>query len=130
MRNNKGTVAQFLLFAGVGAIGTLGHYTILIVLTQFWAVDPVFASSIGFVAGALINYILNYHFTFQSDRRHTEALTKFMIVATIGAGINGCIMYFGVENTNINYLLVQIFATCIVLLWNFVVNKLWTFTHH
>ena len=130
MRKNRGTTVQFLMFAGVGAIGTLGHYTILIVLAQFWAVDPVFASSIGFVAGALINYILNYHFTFQSDKRHAEALTKFLIVATIGAGINGAIMYFGVEHTNIHYLLVQILSTCVVLLWNFIVNKLWTFTHH
>ena len=130
MRKHRGTIGQFLLFAGVGAIGTLGHYTTLIVLVQFWAVDPVFASSLGFVVGAIINYILNYHFTFQSDKRHAEALTKFLIVATIGAGINGFIMYIGVENTNINYLLVQIFATGVVLLWNFIVNKLWTFAHH
>ena len=130
MSKNKATIAQFLLFAGVGAIGTLAHYTVLIVLVQFWAVDPVFASSIGFIAGAIINYILNYHFTFQSDKRHAEALTKFLIVATIGAGINGFIMYIGVENTSINYMVVQIFATCVVLLWNYVVNKLWTFTHH
>jgi len=130
MRKHRGTIGQFLLFAGVGAVGTLGHYTTLIVLVQFWAVDPVFASSFGFVVGAMINYILNYHFTFQSDKRHAEALTKFLIVATIGAGINGFIMYIGVENTNINYLIVQIFATCVVLLWNFVVNKLWTFAHH
>ena len=130
MRKHKSTIGQFLLFAGVGAIGTLGHYTTLIVLVQFWAVDPVFASSFGFVVGAIINYILNYHFTFQSDKRHTEALAKFLIVATIGAGINGFIMYIGVENTSINYLVVQIFATGIVLLWNFIVNKLWTFAHH
>lgn len=130
MNKHKKTIGQFLLFAGLGVIGTLGHYTILIVLVQFWAVDPVFASSFGFVVGAVINYILNYQFTFQSDKRHTEALTKFLIVATIGAAINGTIMYIGVENTNINYMLVQIFATCVVLLWNFVLNKLWTFAHH
>ena len=130
MRTNKGTIGQFLLFAGIGAIGTIGHYTTLIVLVQFWAVDPVFASSFGFVVGAVINYILNYHFTFQSKKRHAEALTKFLIVATIGAGINGLIMYLGVENTNINYLVVQICATGVVLLWNFIVNKLWTFAHH
>ena len=130
MSKHKNTIGQFLLFAGLGVIGTLGHYTILIVLVQFWAVDPVFASSFGFVVGAVINYILNYQFTFQSDKRHAEALTKFLIVATIGAGINGTIMYIGVENTNINYLIVQIFATCVVLLWNFVLNKLWTFAHH
>ena len=130
MNKHKKTIGQFLFFAGLGVIGTLGHYTILIVLVQFWAVDPVFASSFGFVVGAVINYILNYQFTFQSDKRHTEALTKFLIVATIGAAINGTIMYIGVENTNINYMLVQIFATCVVLLWNFVLNKLWTFAHH
>jgi putative flippase GtrA len=130
MNKHKKTIGQFLLFAGLGVIGTLGHYTILIVLVQFWAVDPVFASSFGFVAGAVINYILNYQFTFQSDKRHAEALTKFFIVATIGAAINGTIMYIGVENTNINYMIVQIFATCVVLLWNFVLNKLWTFAHH
>jgi putative flippase GtrA len=129
MRKHRGTIGQFLLFAGVGAIGTVGHYTTLIVLVQFWAVDPVFASSFGFVVGAIINYILNYHFTFQSKKRHAEALTKFLIVAIIGAGINGFIMYVGVENTNINYMIVQIFATFMVLLWNFIVNKLWTFAH-
>jgi putative flippase GtrA len=129
MKKHKGTIGQFLLFAGVGAIGTLGHYTTLIVLVQFWAVDPVFASSFGFVVGAVINYILNYHFTFQSKKRHAEALTKFLIVAIIGAGINGFIMYIGIENTNINYMIVQIFATAVVLMWNFIVNKLWTFAH-
>jgi len=125
----KGTLGQFLLYAGVGAIGTLGHYTILIILVQFRAVDPVVASCLGFVVGAIINYILNYHFTFQSDKRHSEALTKFLIVAVIGAGINGLIMYAGVDYTNFNYMIVQIVATVVVLLWNFAVNKLWTFTH-
>ncbi len=130
MGKNKGTFVQFLMFAGIGAIGTIGHYTTLIVLVQFWRLDPVVASSLGFIVGAVINYILNYHFTFQSDKRHSEAIIKFFIVAAIGACINGFIMYIGVENTNINYMLVQIFATGIVLLWNFIVNKLWTFAHH
>ena len=129
MRKHKGTTGQFLMFAGLGVIGTLGHYTVLVVLVQFWAVDPVFASSLGFVVGAVINYILNYHFTFQSRKRHSEALTKFLIVAIIGAGINGFIMYIGVENTRINYMIIQLFATLVVLLWNFIVNRLWTFAH-
>jgi putative flippase GtrA len=129
MKKHKGTIGQFLMFAGLGVIGTLGHYTVLVVLVQFWAVDPVFASSLGFVVGAVINYILNYHFTFQSQKRHSEALTKFLIVAIIGAGINGFIMYIGVENTRINYMIIQLFATLVVLLWNFIVNRLWTFAH-
>jgi putative flippase GtrA len=129
-KTQKGTLGQFLLYAGVGAIGTLGHYTILIILVQLWAMDPVVASCLGFVVGAIINYLLNYHFTFQSNKRHSEALTKFLIVAVVGVGLNGLIMYAGVDYTDFNYLIVQIFATAVVLLWNFTVNKLWTFTHH
>ena len=124
-----GTIVQFLLFAGIGAIGTLGHFSILVVLVQLWTIDPVIASCLGFIVGALINYILNYHFTFQSNKGHTEALAKFLIVAVVGAGINATIMYNGVKNTDINYLIVQVFATSVVLLWNFAINKLWTFTH-
>lgn len=129
MRKYNSTIGQFLLFAGLGVIGTLGQYTVLVVLVQFWAVDPVFASSLGFVVGAAINYILNHRFTFQSKKRHSEALTKFLIVAIIGAGINGFIMYIGVENTRINYMIIQLFATVLVLFWNFIVNKAWTFAH-
>ncbi len=130
LNKHKGTIGQFMLYAGVGAIGTIGHYTTLIVLVEFWAWDPVIASCLGFVVGALINYVLNYKFTFQSEKRHREALTKFMLVAIAGAAINGAIMYVGVENTRFNYMLVQIFATIVVVLWNYIVNKLWTFTHH
>ena len=130
LNKHRGTIGQFMLYAGVGAIGTIGHYTTLIVLVEFWALDPVIASCLGFVVGALINYVLNYKFTFHSEKRHREALTKFLLVAIAGAGINGAIMYIGVENTQFNYLLVQIVATTAVLLWNYFVNKLWTFTHH
>jgi len=130
MTKSKGTITQFLLFAGIGTIGTIGHYTTLIILVQFWTIDPVVASTFGFIVGAVVNYILNYHFTFESNKRHLEALSKFLIVATIGAGMNGYIMHLGVNNTDINYMIVQIFATSIVLMWNFIVNKLWTFAHN
>ncbi len=123
------TTKQFFYFTGLGAIGTAGHYATLIVLVQFWRVDPVVATTFGFIVGAMINYILNYHITFNSDKRHIEALSKFLLVATIGAGINAFIMYAGVDWLDIHYLLAQIIATGIVLLWNFLVNKFWTFAN-
>ena len=122
------TTRQFFYFTGLGAIGTAGHYATLIVLVQLWDVDPVIATTFGFIVGAVINYMLNYHITFQSDKRHVEALSKFLLVATIGAGINAFIMFVGVDGLKIHYLLAQIIATGIVLAWNFLVNKFWTFT--
>lgn len=119
---------QFLTFAGVGAIGTAGHYMTLLVLVELFSVAPVYATTFGFIVGAVINYFLNYKYTFRSDKPHTEALIKFFVIAILGAVINSMIMYLGVSYTKINYIIAQFFATGLVLLWNYLLNKYWTFS--
>lgn len=119
---------QFLLFAGVGAVGTIGHYITLVILVQFADISPLYASTCGFVVGAVINYYLNYHFTFNSNSSHAKTFTKFILVAALGACINGTIMLIGTEWMDSNYLIVQVFATGVVLMSNFTFNRLWTFS--
>lgn len=118
---------QFLAFTGVGAVGTAGHYLTLILLVEALGQDPVLSTSLGFVVGALINYILNYKYTFSSSHPHGRTLFRFLVVALIGALVNSGIMYLGTSLLSINYLLTQIFATGLVLMQNFVLNKFWTF---
>lgn len=118
---------QFLLFAGVGAIGTAAHYGVLIALVRLARTDAVLASTAGFVVGAGVNYALNYLFTFNSSKRHTEALPKFFTVALLGMGINAAIMAGLVHQAGVHYLLAQIVATGLVLVWNFAGSKLWVF---
>ncbi len=118
---------QFLIFASVGAVGTAGHYATLVVLVELLSLDPVIASTFGFTAGALINYVLNCKYTFVSNKPYTETIIKFFIVAVIGAIVNSIIMYVGTSLLEINYLLAQIIATGVVLLQNFFLNKVWTF---
>lgn len=119
---------QFLIFSGIGVIGTSGHYAVLVLLVQFLHVAPVLATTLGFVVGALINYVLNYRITFKSDKKHREALTKFLVVAGIGAVANGVIMSLGINIFDVHYLIIQLLATCIVLVFNFNANKYWTFS--
>ena len=121
------TVRQFLAFTGVGAVGTAGHYLTLILLVETLQWNPVLSTSLGFVVGALINYILNYKYTFSSNKSHHETLFRFLLVAVIGALINSGIMYLGTTLWSVNYLLTQLVATGIVLIQNFTLNKLWTF---
>ena len=121
------TPQQFLLFASIGAIGTVGHYTALILLVQLLHTNPVIASTIGFVTGAVINYLLNYRITFNSNKKHQETLTKFFSVAMLGAIFNGLIMSAGFHLFDIHYLIIQLSATCLVLVFNFMANKHWTF---
>ena len=121
------TFKQFMLFSGIGIIGTAGHYLTLILLVELISLNPTVATTAGFIVGAFINYILNYHITFRSNKRHAEALSKFLMVALVGAILNYSIMHVGITYSSFHYLFIQVVATGCVLLWNFALNKLWTF---
>jgi putative flippase GtrA len=118
---------QFILYAGIGLFGTAGHYAMLVFLVQLLEVSPIIATTVGFVIGATINYLLNYHITFSSKKRHGEAFTRFFLVALAGAIINLLIMMAGMKLLHVHYLMIQIFATAMVLLFNFLLNRRWTF---
>ena len=119
---------QFTGFAGIGAIGTAGHYVTLIGLVQLAGFDPLPASALGFAVGALINYTLNYKYLFRSQKRHRESMSKFFVVALAGLGLNSIVVTFGIDAAHLNYLVAQLAATAVVLVWNFSINKIWTFS--
>lgn len=118
---------QFLRFATVGGIATAIHYLILIALVHGANMNAVWASSLGFITSAVCNYMLNYHFTFRSNVEHRNAVIKFFIVAGVGLILNSLTMLILSEFMGLHYLLAQVLATGIVLLWNFSGNRLWTF---
>lgn len=120
-------IKQFIRFAGVGLIGTSAHYLVLVSLVQFGGGDSVWASDIGFVVGALVNYHLNYIYTFRSNKCHREAMLKFFSVATVGLMLNSIVMTALTKELSLHYLFSQLAATGLVLVWNFAGNRFWTF---
>ena len=123
----KNNLTQFILFSAIGAVGTAGHYATLIMLVELIHLNPTFSSFLGAIVGAAINYLLNYKYTFRSSKPHHIAASKFMLIAAIGAGINTLLMYTFTHLAGIYYLLAQIITTLLVLIWNFLLNKMWTF---
>jgi putative flippase GtrA len=117
---------RFVRFALVGAIATGIQYAILVLLVRGFSVAPTPASCAGFILSAIVNYHLNYRFTFRSHRPHGPAAAKFAVLAGAGLLINAGIMHALVAAGAL-YLLAQACATAVVLLWNFAGNSLWTF---
>jgi putative flippase GtrA len=117
---------RFVRFALVGSVATGIQYLILIALVRGAKANPTWASSIGFVASAAVNYLLNYHYTFRSNRPHGPAAVKFALLAGVGLLLNSAIVQVLV-GAGWHYLLAQICATAVLLLWNFVGNSIWTF---
>ena len=118
---------QLVIFTLVGAFGTLAQYVLLVILVELLGIDAVIASTAGALLGAVINYVLNYRFTFNSTASHRVAVPKFLAVATVGFLINSSLMWVAVNLINLHYLIGQVTTTLLVLLWNFIGNRYWTF---
>jgi putative flippase GtrA len=118
---------QLVSFGGVGAIATAIQYLILVVLTEGLGAYPVVASTIGYISSALLNYTLNYRFTFASDKPHVVAVQVFALVAVVGSMLNAGIMHLLMQRFDANYLVAQLFATGVVFLWNFFAHRRFTF---
>lgn len=111
------------MFTSMGAIGTIVHFAALIFLISFdW--NRVLATTVGAILGAITNYMLNYHLTFKSKQPHFSTSVKFFLIALVGIGINAIVFS---ALLFMHYLVAQIFATAIVLFWNFLANRFWTF---
>jgi putative flippase GtrA len=128
MFSSLATVSRRLATFGiVGAVGTLAHYITLILLVEIWALHPTAATTVGFGVGALVNYLLNHRFTFNSTKAHRDTGPKFALIAIVTGLLNTLIVHAGVDGLGFNYLLVQVVATATVFILNFVLNSLWTF---
>lgn len=118
---------QFLLFACVGAGGTLAHYAVLIAVVEAGGLSPLAGAAAGFIVGGLVNYVLNRSVVFRSDRAHTEALPRFFIIAGTGLLWTLLLMAGMTDGLGIPYLAAQVLTTGILLVWHYLLNRIWTF---
>lgn len=115
----KGALAQqFLRFAAVGAVATAAHYAVLILLKELAHVPVLWATSAGYLVGAVVGYALNRRFTFEANHRFAEGLAKYVGVGLVGLALNAAITV-GLTALGLFYLLSQMVATGLVLIWNF-----------
>ena len=118
---------QFVRYGGAGAVGTAAHFAVLAVLVQLAGASPVGASTAGAIVGAIINYALNYRFTFASRRAHHVALPRFVAIAAMGIVLNAVVLWAALAFVRPHYLVAQVAATGAVLVAGFFANRKWTF---
>jgi len=131
MPTRDSLLMQFGVFALVGAASTACHFATLWTLHQPLGVNLIVATTAGYLVGAVVNYLLNRNVTFSSSRTaHEAAVPRFATVVLAGMALNAGIMALLARIApEINFLLRQCVATGIVLVFNFVLNRHWTFRH-
>ena len=121
---------EFALFVLVGGLSTAAQYAALVALVQWMHVAPVPASVVALGVGAIVNYLLNYQLTFSSTVPHGVALMRFTLTACAAAALNTAIFWLLLHKAGLHYLVAQVFASAVVLVFNYFVGRLWTFRDH
>ena len=122
----KNGFLQFFRYIFVGGIATIVDLGILFVLTEVAHLHFLFSAAISFVAGLFVNYFLSKLFVFKNSKAKVSQIIEFLGYSAIGiAGlfITELVMYLFTNQCQIHYMISKIFATAIVLIWNYLCRK-------
>ncbi len=143
LTENKERV-RFLKFAAVGTIGAVIDFGVMNFMSHAFDMKLVYAGTISFICAVISNFVLNRYWTYPDSRsRHIlHQLGMFFVVNAAGIAIRVPILHF-VEPVMISYFdkaavqflsaefLAKNFtlalAVGIVMLWNFFINRYWTY---
>jgi putative flippase GtrA len=142
--NNGKERKRFLKFAVVGVIGAVIDFGVMNLLTQAAGMPLVTAGTISFICAIISNFIWNRFWTYPDSRSRPLArqLIMFFAVNIAGVAIRIPILHFVeppflglMEGMQIGPLsseflaknLTLALAVGIVMLWNFFVNRYWTY---
>lgn len=125
LKSHEKLVKQILKFGVVGGGAFLIDYTVLYILTEFAGIYYLTSSVISFIVSLIFNYILSIYWVFYVTKKQTlKDIVIFVVLSTIGLGINQVVMYLGSDILHIYYMLTKLVATAIVMVWNFVTRKI------
>lgn len=117
-------VFRYLVSGGTGAVI---HFSILTALVAWLDVNPVVSTTIGFIIGSMVNYLLQYHWTFSADGPHHVMLTRYAVVTSATMLLNGQLFWLLTSQVGMHYLIAQFIVTGIIVAVNFLINKHYTF---
>ncbi len=137
--------ARFLKFMAVGAIGAVVDFGMANLLTRFAGMPLTLAGTISFICAILSNFLWNRYWTYPDSRSRPIArqLVMFFVVNVAGLAIRLPILRFLelplrslFERLALDVPFTPVFlgrnftlaiAVGIVMLWNFFVNRYWTY---
>lgn len=121
----KKLINQIAKFGVVGIIATLIDYILLFILTDVFKIYYMTSSIISFSVSLIFNYIASIKWVFNVEHKQTyKDGLLFLIFSLIGLWINQEVMYLTVEKLGVYYMISKIFATGIVMVWNFITRKI------
>ena len=119
-------IEQIMKFGVVGVIAFVIDFGVMVLLTEVFSIDPVISATISFIISVIFNYAasMRYVFSHREGMSRTREFVIFVVLSAIGLGINDLLIWAGTDLASFDYRLVKIFATAVVMIWNFVTRKI------
>ncbi len=142
---NRTERKRFIKFALVGALGAIIDFGVMNLLSHFTKMSLVYAGTISFTCAVISNFIWNRLWTYPDSRSRTllNQLAMFFLVNAAGVAIRIPTLHYleppvlrfveGIFHTS--YKMAEFYANNltlasavgIVMIWNFFVNRYWTY---
>ena len=122
---------QIIKFGIVGVIAFVIDYGVMVALVEILSMDSILAATISFTVSVIFNYLasMKYVFVGRKDQSKQAQFIIFIVLSVIGLGINDGIMwilnkYLSLVIPEYYYMISKIFATGVVMVWNFISRKI------
>lgn len=141
----KKLFAQIIKFGAVGFLCFFIDYAIMVGLTELVGIPSLLSSGCSYTISTIVNYILSVTIVFDADKGANKAVQfiVFVILSLIGLGINQLCMWGGTawleslmeqsqalaSYSQYAYMVVKIFATAVVMVYNFITRKIFIEKH-
>lgn len=136
---------RFIRFISVGAIGAIVDFGIMNLFSKLFNMPLILAGTISFICAIISNFVFNRFWTYPDSRSRsiTKQLTMFFIVNVAGLAIRLPILHYleppmlklsdhlvtfiPLTSVVIGKNLTLAIAVSVVMLWNFFINRYWTY---
>ncbi|GAB4238680.1 MAG: hypothetical protein Tsb0021_18370 [Chlamydiales bacterium] len=129
LRAYNSSLIPFLRYIMTGVFVCSVHYSILILLVEWINCNATLSTSVGFVVGSTINYLLQKYWTFRSDIQHSRSAGRYCLVSAIALVCNMFLFWTLSVGIGVWYLYSQFVTTIMIAVLNFFLNQHFTFNN-
>jgi dolichyl-phosphate beta-glucosyltransferase len=118
----------FIKYCVVGSLVTGVDFAVFVLCFYQFRFGSVAAKLVAFTGAVTVSYLLNRTWTFRNrNRKVAQQVSKFLTVSVVGAVLSSIGIYIQIDVLTVHPLIANGITSGLVLTWNFLANKHWTF---
>ncbi len=118
---------EFIKFGIVGVSNTLITFAVYNILLKL-GINYLIANIIGYICGMINGFIWSKNWVFKVNNESKMYFIKFALVNLLSLAVSTGLLMVLVKQLSFNTTIAQLITTCITVVINYLLNKIWTFS--